>query len=128
MATQLPITVVFHKEKGELVIKAPMDRVRYQTFMNNLKEGEKVEVTYEVQEDDHSWGQVKKVHACIRIISTETGASFEETKQEVKRKSGLLGQDGKFKSFADCSKEELSHAIQAAIAIGEYLGINMNTY
>ena len=43
----------------------------------------------------------------------------EEIKDMIKLKAGLNTSDGELKSFADCSKEELSLAIQAALQLGE---------
>jgi len=74
--------------------------------------------------------QLAKVHALIRELAHCTGNEFEDVKLEVKRKAGLTvkskDSEGKLieyvKSFADCSKEQLSMAIEACILIGEEVG------
>ena len=65
----------------------------------------------------------------IKNLSMHTGETVENMKLLVKDRAGLCiarEVSGKeyflAKSFAECSKEELSLAIQAAIEIGEQVG------
>ena len=72
---------------------------------------------------DHSKAQLAKVHACIRELAKETGYSFNEMKDVVKKHAGLCEDKDCYKSFADCSKDEITLAIQSCIEIGEDLNI-----
>lgn len=125
MADQLPITIRLKKVNNELVSITDISRSRLGLFVKSLEEGEVVDVTYEVVTDNKSYAQLSKVHKCIREIASFTGMTVEEVKTQVKLRSGLCsGTD--CKSFADCSKEELSLAIQAALEIGDLIGFNLH--
>lgn len=125
---QLPVTVVFIMKDKELVPVEVIDKVRQDTFFKSLKEGDKVEVTYEMQITDGSYSQLSKVHKCARELAKETGTTFEDMKKEIKKRAGLVLSNKELKSFADCSREELSMAIQAAIEIGDVVGCNLHQY
>ena len=78
-----------------------------------------------MQQDDGTLPQLAKLHAMIRELALHIGEPFEDMKLLVKDKAGLcLAREvaGKeyflAKSFGECSREELSLAIQAAIDIG----------
>jgi len=94
-------------------------------FIKGLQEGETVVITYEVQTADHSYAQLSKLHKCIRELANYVGESFDDMKLQVKIKAGLCT-DTSCKSFSDCSKEELSMAIQAVIEIGELLNFSLH--
>lgn len=103
----------------------------YKLFIKDIEEGQKVEIFMETDSDDGTVPQLAKIHACIREIAKEVGDTFEEMKKEVKIRSGLCIKkqiDGElfieYKSFGDCSKEELAMAIATINQIGEILGIN----
>jgi len=126
--SRLPVTLVFVKKGGELVLAGKLDEVKYDTFVKSVNEGDRIEVTYEVQVEDGSYSQISKLHACIREVAKSTGSSFEDMKKEVKRRAGLTtikGGEEDYRSFGDCSKEELSLAIQAVIEIGDFVGCNL---
>jgi hypothetical protein len=89
-----------------------------------MDEGDTIIITYEVQNDDASYAQVSKVHKHIRELASYTGDSFEDMKLQVKLRAGLCN-NSDCKSFADCSKEEVSMAIQASIEIGELVGFSL---
>jgi hypothetical protein len=116
---QLPITITFIKKDGQLVVDKSLDATRVSNYIKNLEEGCKVDVTYQETADAHTLGQLAKVHACIDELSKYTGYEREELKDMVKHKAGLITDTCEYKSFADCSKEELSRAIEAVIKIGE---------
>jgi hypothetical protein len=95
-------------------------------FVSHLPEGTIVESFYEVQHDDGTLPQLAKLHVIIRQLATHIGESVENMKLLIKDRAGLcIAREvaGKeyflAKSFGECSKEELSLAIQAAIEIGE---------
>lgn len=123
MADQLPITVRLIKRDNELVLDGIAD-AKLKLFIQNLEEGEKVQVTYEVIGTDATYAQLSKLHKHIRELAGFTGESFEDMKLQVKIRAGL-STGSTFKSFADCSKEELSQAIQVTIDIGEFVGFSL---
>lgn len=98
----------------------------YEKYISNIPEGQIIEFFYEMQHDDGTLPQLAKLHAMIKALATHIGETAENMKLLVKDKAGLViarEVSGKeyflAKSFAECSKEELSLAIQAAIQIGE---------
>jgi DNA-directed RNA polymerase alpha subunit len=127
MPLQLPCTVLYQKQGDKLVPVADIDIIRENTFINSLKEGEKVEITYETIVDNGSYSQLSKLHASIRQLALDTGNDFDTLKLEVKRRAGLYVGD-EFKSFAKCSKEELSEAIRCTIQIGDLCGCNLHGF
>jgi hypothetical protein len=117
-------------EKGEIIPHNKKEAAKYKQMMTLLKPGNRISVMYEAVRDDHSLVQLAKAHALIRELASCTGNEFEDVKLEVKRKAGLTvkakDSEGKsieyVKSFASCSKEQLSMAIEACILIGEEVG------
>jgi hypothetical protein len=103
---------------------------KFYHMLHSLKPGNKVSAMYEVITDDHSTVQLAKVHALIRELAHCTGNEFEDVKLEVKRKAGLTikSKDSSgmtieiVKSFADCSKQQVSMAIQSCIELGNEFG------
>jgi hypothetical protein len=95
-------------------------------YVSKVPEGSIVECFYEVQHDDGTLPQLAKLHVIIRQLANHVGETVENMKLLVKDRAGLcIAREvaGKeyflAKSFGECSKEELSLAIQAAIEIGE---------
>lgn len=126
MADQIPITVRFQKVNNNLVVLGSVDDARLKLFVRGLEENEIVDVTYEVVGSDKSLAQLKKLHKCIRELANYTGDSFDDMKLHVKMKAGLC--DGNScKSFADCTKSELSNAIKSVIEIGDVVGFNLHS-
>jgi hypothetical protein len=119
------ITVKFVKHNGQLKPLTSTDATLYNEFKKDLVDGEMIElyITRITEEDDKTIGQLAKVHACIRDLARFTGHTFEEMKDAVKEKAGLYDPASKnYKSFAECSKTELSDAIQICIEIGNTVG------
>jgi len=119
------ITVKFGKHNGELKPLTPEDGAKFFEFRRQLSEGETVEyyITKITDENDHTLGQLAKVHAMIKELARETGHGFQEMKDTVKEKAGLVDPASKeYKSFSVCSKKELSDAIQVCIEIGSLVG------
>lgn len=122
--------VEFKKEGKVLKPDGSKEATKYARLLESLEDGTRVHAMFEIINDDHSLVQLAKVHALIRELAHCTGNSFEDVKLEVKRKAGLtvkskdsLGAPVEFvKSFADCSKEQLSMAIQTCIEIGNEYG------
>lgn len=117
----------FHKEHGKLVYSSLFHEQLYKLFKDALPEGQEVEAYFDVVNSDKSNGQLAKVHKVIREIAGHTGDSFDSVKLQVKRNAGLCFPDNdgteKCKSFADCSREELGIAIQAAEEISAFVGL-----
>ena len=123
------LTGKYKKERGLLKPITLASMKQYELFVSNLKDGDIVEFFYEVQHDDGTLPQLAKIHAMIKQLSTHIGETVENMKLLVKDRAGLCiarEVSGKeyflAKSFGECSKEELSLAIQAAIEIGENVG------
>ena len=101
---------------------------KYNKFLKELPDGVRVELFIGVQDGKGSNPQLARVHAMIREIANELGYTFEEVKFQVKRKSGLCFMKNNVehcKSFAKCDNEELNLAIQAAIEIGDFAGMQL---
>lgn len=117
----LPTTFLFKIEKGKLVLYDKSSKVEMDLFIKSIPEGSIIEGTFEVDNVDHSYAQLCKLHKCIRELAMYTGESFDDMKLHVKEKAGLKI-DGQYKSFGKCSKEELGYAIQATFEIGNLVG------
>ena len=105
---------------------------KYEAFLKSLEKGQSVEVFLESNVDDGTLTQIAKVKVCIRELAKEVGETFTDMQNRVKRASGLCivqEIDGdKYlicKSFADCSKEELSLTIETIIQMGDALNMNL---
>lgn len=125
-------TVSFIRKDGQLVPASEREAGKLKMFNMSIREGEMVDVYLSVATpNDKTLGQLAKVHAMVRELAEYTGHSFDEIKEEVKRKAGLYvitgtrSEDKEFKSFADCSKDELSKAIETCIEIGHLLGYDI---
>jgi hypothetical protein len=116
----------YKKERGILKPVSLGEMKQYEKFVSNIPEGAIVEFFYEIQHDDGTLPQLAKIHVMIKQLSMHIGETVENMKLLVKDKAGLcIAREvaGKeyflAKSFGDCSREELSLAIQAAIELGE---------
>jgi hypothetical protein len=122
----------YKKERGLLKPLSIASMKQYELFVSKLEEGSIIEFFYELQHDDGTLPQLAKLHVMLKQLSMHIGESVENMKLLVKDKAGLcIAREvaGKeyflAKSFGDCSREELSLAIQAAIDIGEQVGYNL---
>ena len=122
---QLPLSILYEMREGKLVFKREIDKLKHDIFAKNLKEGDVIEVTFQEQTSDGTLAQLAKVHACIGELSKFLGYDKEELKAIVKHEAQLYTNDGEYKSFKDCSKEELSLAIETVIKIGEAMDFPM---
>lgn len=120
------LTSKYIKKNGRLEFASLAAAKQYEMFASHIPEGQIVECFYEVQHDDGTLPQLAKLHVMIKHLATHVGETFENMKLLVKDRAGLcIAREvaGKeyflAKSFGECSKEELSLAIQAAIEIGE---------
>ena len=127
------LTGKYKKERGLLKPITLASMKQYEHFVSHLQEGDIVEFFYEKQHDDGTLPQLAKIHAMIKELAMHIGETFENMKLLVKDKAGLCiarEVSGKeyflAKSFGECSKDELSLAIQAAIEIGESIGFPLH--
>jgi hypothetical protein len=119
----------YKKDRGLLKPLTLAAAKQYELFVSRLADGAIVEFFYEEQHDDGTLPQLAKLHVMLKQLSMHIGESVENMKLLVKDRAGLCiarEVSGKeyflAKSFGDCSREELSLAIQAAIEIGEQVG------
>jgi hypothetical protein len=116
----------YKKENGLLKPISLADMKQYEKFVSRLADGAIVEFFYEEEHDDGTLPQLAKLHVMLKHLSMHIGETVENMKLLVKDRAGLcIAREvaGKeyflAKSFGDCSRDELSLAIQAAIEIGE---------
>lgn len=128
----LHFTGKYIKRNGRLEFSSLAAAKQFELFVSHIPEGQIVEVFYEEQHDDGTLPQLAKLHVLIKQLATHIGETVENMKLLIKDKAGLCiarEVSGKeyflAKSFAECSKEELSLAIQAAIEIGENVGFTV---
>ncbi len=119
----------YKKERGLLKPVALSGAKQYERFVSDIPDGAIVEFFYELQHDDGTLPQLAKLHVMIKELATHIGETAENMKLLIKDRAGLCiarEVSGKeyflAKSFGECSREELSLAIQAAIEIGESIG------
>jgi hypothetical protein len=116
------------KKGGKLTHQKQAELVLYKSFVDDLEEGQIVEVFFEAHKDDGTNPQLAKIHASIRKLAMEIGYTFDEMKTTIKRMSGLCwtGKDQAeyCKSFADCSKEELGLVIEAINEAGSSVNLS----
>jgi hypothetical protein len=116
---------------NELVPASVADEKRLTLFKKQVPTDNLVDayLTLEVP-GDKTIGQLAKVHALIKELANGTGHSIDEIKTEVKRKAGLFTvtetSNYDYKSFRECSKSELSKAIETSLEIGHMLGYYMD--
>lgn len=125
---QLPVTVCYKVESGQLVICSKLDKVYIDHFVSNLTEGDIVEVTFQEKEAHASKAQLAKLYACVTELSKYLGYTREEIKNLVKEKVEIYNEDDPtkgYKSFSGYSKEELMQAIDAILQIGQEVGFPM---
>jgi hypothetical protein len=116
----------FIKKNGRLDFSTLAASKQFELFVSGINEGSIVEFFYEMTHDDGTLPQLAKLHVMLKHLSTHIGETVENMKLLVKDRAGLcIAREvaGKeyflAKSFGECSKEELSLAIQAAIEIGQ---------
>ena len=122
----------YKKERGLLKATTISAMKQYEEFVSHIPDGSLVEFFYEVQHDDGTLPQLAKLHAMIKQLATHIGETAENMKLLVKDRAGLCiarEVSGKeyflAKSFAECSREELSLAIQAAQEIGQEVNLHL---
>jgi len=129
----LNLVTKYIKKNGGLEFSSLANSKQFELFVSHIPDGQIVECFYEVQHDDGTLPQLAKLHVMIKQLSTHVGETVENMKLLVKDRAGLcIAREvaGKeyflAKSFGDCSREELSLAIQAAIEIGNDVNYPMS--
>lgn len=116
----------FKVEKGQLVPADRKDESAYKLFLSQVSEGMTVEAYLNESDPNHTMAQLARVHAMIRELSMFTGHTFDEMKVAVKQRAGLClyvqNRLEHCKSFSDCTKEEISLAIETCREIGNEIG------
>ena len=118
------VTIKIEKHKHGLSTSTE-EKHKLDAFVNSLPDGTQIECYYSVILDprEKSLGQLAKVHVLIKQLASDTGHSVGEIKDVIKDRSGLINiESGEVKSFRDCSKTELSTAIQECINLGNEIG------
>jgi predicted DNA-binding antitoxin AbrB/MazE fold protein len=121
------LTLRMYKKDGKLIIPEGLSMEKFKFFLNTLQEGETVDVLFEIRSATGTKAQLAKIHACINEMAKEQGQSAEETKKDIKHKCGLYTEDKNnrvYRSFSDCSKDELSNVIEVIHELGVFLNIN----
>lgn len=114
------------KKNGILIHASMATQKQFELFLTKIPDDHIVEVFYEVTHDDGTLPQLAKLHVMIKQLAMHIGESVENMKLLIKDQAGLcISREvaGKeyflAKSFGECSREELSLAIQATIDLGE---------
>jgi hypothetical protein len=118
------LSIQLVKKEGKLVHNNESDVSLYKIFIDSLSDGQCVDVFFDAHVDNGTFAQISKLKVSIRELASESGHSFEEMQNIVKERAGLCWDDY-CKSFASCSIDELSLAIQATLEIGDDLNINL---
>jgi len=122
----------YKKERGLLKPLTLAGAKQYEQFVSHIPDGGIVEFFYELQHDDGTLPQLAKLHVMIKELATHIGETAENMKLLIKDRAGLCiarEVSGKeyflAKSFGECSKDELSLAIQAALEIGTEVNLHL---
>jgi len=127
MSQEAVHSVILKKSGNKLIYKNPNDEGLYKLFVDKLSEDHLVHLFFEANLTDGTYTQISKIKVCIRELAKEIGDTFENVEKEIKTATGLSSEVNgvtEYKSFADCSKDELSLTIQTLIERGDFVNIN----
>ena len=113
---------------GDLHFPIKAQGTRYKNFLKQFPDDTRIEIFIGANDEKATAPQLARIHAMCREIANDIGYTFEEIKLQVKRKAGLcFTKNGTeyCKSFGKCDKMELNLAIQAALEIGEFNGMQL---
>jgi hypothetical protein len=113
------LSIQFIVKEGKLIPRNDLMKEQYKIFLSQMQNGDIVDCVMELVTPTNTKAQLAKIHACINELAKEQGCSPAEMKVQIKERSGLTD-----KSFADCSKEQLSEVIETILEIGRFLNIN----
>lgn len=120
----------FKKQNGKLILINEKEKLKYQNYLNKIKENEEVEIVIFEGSNKKLSSKITYIHSYIQKIAIESGDSFDNVKKEVKRQSGLTIKENEqdseeyFRSFSSCSFDELELVINTCRSIG--LDLNLN--
>lgn len=125
------LSIRMKKQDGKLVIDDKLAKEQYRIFLMSLNDGDKLDVLFELKNEDNTHAQLKKIHVCIKEMAEEQGHTVEEMKRLVKDECGMSYKNEKgkkvYESFAGCSKKELSNVIETIIQMGRFMGMTFGT-
>jgi hypothetical protein len=113
------LSIQFIVKDGKLVARNELMKEQQKIFLSSVQNGDIIDCVMELVSPTNTKAQLAKIHACINELAKEQGCSPAEMKIQIKDRAGLEG-----KSFADCSKEQLSEVIETILEIGRFLNIN----
>jgi len=113
------LSIQFIVKDGKLVARNELMKEQQKIFLSSVQNGDIIDCVMELVSPTNTKAQLAKIHACINELAKEQGCSPAEMKIQIKDRAGL-----KDKSFADCSKEQLSEVIETILEIGRFLNIN----
>jgi hypothetical protein len=120
------------KVGDKLVYIKTGDQEKYKEFVREVEAGAHIDIFMEINSADGTLAQLAKVHKCIRVIAAQTGNTFDDIKIVIKDMSGLVVKrtvmDKEYmdwKSFGNCSRDDLNLAIQACIDLGDQFTLNL---
>lgn len=113
------LSIQFIVKDGKLAPRNDLMKEQYKIFLASMQNGDIIDCVMELVSPTNTKAQLAKIHACINELAKEQGCSAAEMKMQIKDRAGLSD-----KSFADCSKEQLSEVIETILEIGRFLNIN----
>jgi hypothetical protein len=119
------LNIAYVKRDGKLHYARKEDKDLFEKVVGELREGQKAFAIFDMNADDGRLSQIAKLKRGIKILANETGETFIEAEKIIKTEAGLFSEESGVKSFAHCSKQELSDAIQVMIEKGNFVGINL---
>ena len=116
----------FIKKDGKVDFKLNTDKELFKVLCDKMKNGAVVDVLIDFSAENGTLSQIAKLKAGTREISKETGYTFIEVENLIKKNAGLYNEITEvYESFGNCSSEKLSGAIQVMINIGENCNLNL---
>jgi hypothetical protein len=119
--------IEFVIKNGKLVSKDHIHRLRFKELLESSPEGTSIIGLFTVEKSDGTKSQLAKIHAMINELAIEVGEKPERVKLDLKKDCGLTymqEESLRFRSFGNCSKEELSNVIENLYIRGEMVNIN----
>ena len=98
--------------------------IKFADFLKGFAAGQTINVFIESTTGTATNAQHAKINACIREMANTIGDDFQELKKDIKKELGYCYGDDNYKSFADCSVEELGLVIKHIIKRGDFVGCN----
>lgn len=108
---------------GSLSFKFKKDESAFQELVAKLKVNQCVDVFVDFSDDLGRLSQIAKLKSGIREIARETGETFITIEHVIKKEAGLYDEiSQEYKSFGNCSIQQLSDAIQVLLEKAEFTG------